>query len=484
MARRIEYQGRVMEFPDEATDEMIASALEGATSETTKQISTKRTPISQALAPRLTEAMQVPGGPQGVSGAAKVIGGAALDVLSLPGRIIGSAPEAMSTVGDGMEAVSKTGAEPGTGIVQKVLRDPANIPSMAVGGPLGRGGVAVASKVAPNVAKGIGLALGGAGEGAVSAAIHQGEAAQRGDEVSPLVALGEIGVSGLMGGAPSVLRKGLKEHGEKVVMSTMKPSARDIADGFKAQNVYKYGLDGTLEQSSEKADALFKDLSQQLKEKIGSSSEQIDVIDVLSQTLGDVSKNRADFFGKNAGMDKAAQFFIDEIEKVAPDGVVDLATAQQIKRGTGKLGAWQFGSPDPDANAREALADAFYTNMKKAIEDKAPEGVKEINKQLSDIIPIEKAIIRRLPVEQRNAPIGLFDMMSLVGGGGAGLIAGGPAGAAATAGAAMAGQRAIRSPRVGAIGYRASQAAENVPQQITIPLRSVLRTPFRREEER
>jgi hypothetical protein len=39
--------------------------------------------------------------------------------------------------------------------------------------------------------------------------------------------------------------------------------------------------------------------------------------------------------------------------------------------------------------------------------------VKELNKQMSELIPISNAALRRLPVEQRNNMIGLTDSIGL-----------------------------------------------------------------------
>ena len=51
--------------------------------------------------------------------------------------------------------------------------------------------------------------------------------------------------------------------------------------------------------------------------------------------------------------------------------------------------------------------------LKGNIEKAAPEGVREINQQLSELIPIQNAALRRLPVEQRNQAIGLTDSIGL-----------------------------------------------------------------------
>ena len=53
--------------------------------------------------------------------------------------------------------------------------------------------------------------------------------------------------------------------------------------------------------------------------------------------------------------------------------------------------------------------------MKNAIE-KASGGdkVKEINKVMGELIPVKNAIIKRLPVSQRQNPIGLLEGLSMV----------------------------------------------------------------------
>ena len=54
----------------------------------------------------------------------------------------------------------------------------------------------------------------------------------------------------------------------------------------------------------------------------------------------------------------------------------------------------------------------FYRQLRQEIEKKAPEGIRSINKQISELIPISHAIIRRIPVAERNNVFSLTDIIS------------------------------------------------------------------------
>jgi len=58
---------------------------------------------------------------------------------------------------------------------------------------------------------------------------------------------------------------------------------------------------------------------------------------------------------------------------------------------------------------------AFYNNIKVAIEDNSPAGVADINQRISQLIPVQNAVIRRIPVAERNGAISLLDMIGMVG---------------------------------------------------------------------
>ncbi len=214
----------------------------------------------------------------------------------------------------------------------------------------------------------------------------------------------------------SLISKFAPSIGQKIEMSLIKPTSNDVADGFKVDTISKYDLGGSLQDTASKTHNMITDLAGQLRDKLGSASGQIDLTEQLANVESDISSNQAKTFGANTKIDKAIRFFTDEINKVAPNGVVDINDAQDIKRSLGKIGAWQYGKTDPESTAIETVANRFYTYMKTAIENVSPDGVKEINQKLGELIPVENAVIRRIPIAERSNMIGLSDIVSAIPG--------------------------------------------------------------------
>lgn len=421
--------------------------------------------IASGLFPRTAEAVAT-GKPY-----ANQVLGAGLDQLSA-GRLVAAAPEALKGGDAYLESVGDT---EGKNWVGQTLRDPATglalltAPLAGFTGGLAKGAVRGGAGLVSRLAGG---AAAGAVEGVASATAHQANNVQGGKEFDlgqagrevalntalPVAAgsLGELAKQGLRGAGAL-----LKMHGEKIATTTIKPSLKDMKDGFRIANVYKHGLEGSLEETEQKLDDKFTTLSQQLSERISGSPEKVDMLDMLDDATKSITGNKADSFGKNSHMEKAAEFLLNEINEIAPNGVVDLATAQKLKRGLGKLGAWEWGKTDPESSARETLANAVYSRLKKEIEDKAPEGVREINQQLSELIPIERAVTRRIPIEARNSGLSLTDVIAGTSTAAGGMAAGGlPGMALGLGGIAM--NRARKSPVLAAKGYRLGQAIQDV----------------------
>lgn len=203
--------------------------------------------------------------------------------------------------------------------------------------------------------------------------------------------------------------------GEKIQMSVIKPSVVDIRDGFKIENLEKYDLGGSLSQSFTKVNQKMNELSQELKSIITDSDAKVDLVNVYSRTLDELGGKTAESFGQNKNLSNVVGKLLDEIAIVADDGVVDLSTAQAVKRAAGTQGSWVFGVVDPEARAVETVYSKFYSVLKEEIEKASgqSEAIKIINKQLSDLIPINNAIVRRIPVAERNNAIGLTDALGL-----------------------------------------------------------------------
>lgn len=284
-----------------------------------------------------------------------------------------------------------------------------------------------------------------------------------------------------------------QKTGQKIGASVIRPSASDISDGFKMENVYKYDVGGSLKQTMEKTTTRMNQLSDELNKTLTSvDGTPVDLDDVLRQTkefftgqkklqnfgntnsikrvLDGLSDELDTLFPKESGISKEAQQAIQRIQgsankmgaggdigatgfmpstaaapnleglssrakqevqkyldeamgafgkefpavpKAETGKLVNLYDATLIKRGAGTKGAWVFGASDPDSTATQKVYTKFYQVMKKVIEDNSPESLKGINKELSDLIPIQNAVIRRIPVAERNNLLGLTSNLGL-----------------------------------------------------------------------
>ena len=289
-------------------------------------------------------------------------------------------PSAESVAGASLQAAS---------VPLGLLAAPATIPgAILAGGALGAansGGKAMEqNKSAGEVTKqaGIGAAIGGATAGAVA------------------------GFGRLLGAA-----------GDKIMNSVIKPSKADIEDGFSLQAIKDNNLGGSLNQTLQKSQAMMKDLHSQLTEKLQGSTEGIDLAHVFDKTAADLKspKGLLQGFGQTTKVDGALRQLQDEVLAVNPSGKLSIPDAQLVKQASGGMGAWRYGAPDPEAKATASAYNSFYHNLKVAIEENSPEGVKQINAKMGEIIPIINAVIRRIPVAERNGAISLNDMIGLVG---------------------------------------------------------------------
>jgi len=201
--------------------------------------------------------------------------------------------------------------------------------------------------------------------------------------------------------------RGIEATGEKIQQSVIRPSINDIKDGFKIENVAKYDVGGSLPETITKTHAKLNELGQQLKTTLKDTDAKINLPAVLRRTAERLGADKAGTFGDNAALDRVLDQIADEVKRVGDD--IDLVAATNVKRGAGNKGAWAYNRPEADASAIERAYTEFYSVLKEEIEKAAPEGVRAINKQLSELIPIQNAALRRLPVEQRNNVFSLTD---------------------------------------------------------------------------
>lgn len=252
----------------------------------------------------------------------------------------------------------------------------------------------------------------------VGASQGAGTALQNDASASDIAKQGAIGgvVGGVTGGTVAGFGKLIGEAGNKIMTSVIKPSRADIEDGFSIDTLKQYGLGGSLNQTLQKTQSAMSDLSSQLNEKLAGSSAKIDMNDVLNQTVKELTdSSKLKGFGANTSIQNTLAKLKDEVGIVNQDGGLSIPDAQIVKQASGNFGAWQYGRQDPDSKASEIVYNTFYNKLKTSIEQNSPEGVKDINQQLSKLIPVANAVIRRLPVAERSNAISLNEMIGLVG---------------------------------------------------------------------
>ncbi len=230
----------------------------------------------------------------------------------------------------------------------------------------------------------------------------------------------QTAIGGALGGATAGAVAGLGHligaTGDKIMTSVIKPSKNDIADGFSLQTLKDYNLGGSLNTTMDKTQAALGDLSKQLNDKLAGSTATINLNDPLNQTIQELTdSSKLKGFGANGKILTALDNLKNEVGMVNGEGGISIPDAQTVKQAAGSFGAWQYGKVDPESKAQEIVYNTFYSKLKTAIEDNSPAGVQAINKELGRLIPIQNAVLRRLPVAERSGLISLNDMIGLVG---------------------------------------------------------------------
>lgn len=281
---------------------------------------------------------------------------------------------------------------------------------VAGGATAASAGLAAPASVVGKV--GLGAGLGGT--------ISGGRALSEGKEIEDIAKAAGTGAAiggaiPLVGEAVKGFGRLLRGTGDKIQVSVIKPTQADIKDGFSLDTIKKYDLGGSLTQSFSKTESKLDDLTAQLNSKIEAGSP-LNLQKVLQETASELTEKKTSSFGSNTSVAKALEQLKGEVDTIVDEqGLVPLTDAQVVKRAAGHMGAWQFGQRDPDSSARERVYNVFYTKIKEAIEKSSPEGVKEINKQISELIPVMNALIRRIPVAERSNVLGLGEIISLAG---------------------------------------------------------------------
>lgn len=274
--------------------------------------------------------------------------------------------------------------------------------------------------------------LGVFGRGGLEAVSAYGVSTAHGDENDDAVrnALMSGGVTAAFGAA----LKGLGSLGKRAELAAVKPlksTLEDVRGAPKGQegkklidDIYKYKLGGSLDQTYTKAESLLDNLEQRLQSTLKANPRaHVDLKQALNDTaleLGQPSKLAANMT-KNKAIERALIHQLENVDLldkagVTSNGVANLSIANNIKRGLGRTGSWLHGFADPDNEANQIVATALYKNLRKHIETAAGHAgptIKNLNQQMSEVLPIVDAMIKRIPVERRREIFSLKEFAGL-----------------------------------------------------------------------
>lgn len=416
MPRRIQGpDGKLHEFPDDFTNDEIASALDSVMPHQPESAATQReTAPSSGV---MDTALDV--GVGAIKGAAKTAVGVGELVSQIPGvsHAIDAAygPGVRRTAFDWARArlqPANTAEKIGQGIEQTAeFFGPGSALKGAKAAMALRGGRA--AKLA-NAVTGLGV------EGASAAAV---DAAQKGTTADALsTGLTSAGVGGAIGATVKGAQLPARWLSERIEASLLKPLAGALEGQTPAQmvkNLYKHKLGGSLDQSYAKVNQRLAEKSAELKAALTADpAARVKLAIIAGDTAKQYAGNKKAIEALDA-IREAVEFELNKRGVQMGNGVLDLAEANVAKQAVGELGAWMRDPSgrvlDNSSRYIEDVANAFYKHLKTAIESKSTGPIAAINKDLSELIPIKAAIVQRIPVEQRANLLKASDVASALG---------------------------------------------------------------------
>lgn len=210
-----------------------------------------------------------------------------------------------------------------------------------------------------------------------------------------------------------------KALAQRLVQRDYMPLKSDLRAGWSADNAIKHGLYGKdVGKLAEDGTAKLADLYKQQKELIKAGSAaggRVDFQKAIDDAVADIEKGAdSELWDKAPALAeeyKRRIARIRDLKNASPEDLSaalnkDVADAQLVKSDLGEDAAFasKKGTPgiDPDAAARGRFAAILYSKTKDQIEKNTPEGLREINKAMSEIIPLRNAAEYRSEVLGRQ----------------------------------------------------------------------------------
>jgi hypothetical protein len=230
-----------------------------------------------------------------------------------------------------------------------------------------------------------------------------------------------LGVRGALG-APGPAVKATKGTGRalegaagRIQGTKVKINIPEFKKGAANKFYTKYNVFGNAKQVEKQWSAKIRDTANRLKEKINSSTADPYNYANISDIFDDAEKVLVRGKSKTEALELSKKLrSLEPIYKEAyPDGYIDVLEAQIEKQAAGKKGDWLVRNgaitANQEATTNGQLYNSIYDAIKKNIENKGAPGIKELNKQLSEMIPMERAASKQILISNRKNPISLDD---------------------------------------------------------------------------
>lgn len=229
----------------------------------------------------------------------------------------------------------------------------------------------------------------------------------------------------------------IERGAERIQQTVLRPRVGDWRSGFDIKNIEKYGVQGSVDEVLAKSQSQIDEAANQLRTLIEQGKDKgtrLNLYNVIDKAEAEIKKTGSpDLVSKIKPIMKEFRQWAkveSSREGVNRIGGVDLLQAQKFKQMMGGYGDWESAADaskaliSKDERFQSRAAKAVYDVLRKEIENAGPDGIKELNRKLSDLIPIRASAANRKIVSDRNDPISLKDMISS-----AAAIGSGPTGA-------------------------------------------------------
>lgn len=362
--------------------------------------------------------------------------------LSVAGRTIGavgSIPvEASKSVYGAVSDFAKT---------HPTITNYAKAGLQSITGPL----IPAAEAAAPIVKKGLETAGGKINEFA-EAHPRAATLAETGLNLASAIPAGKI-VSGIAPKLGLSAAESLEKGAARIQGTKVKINSPEFKKGAQNEMYTKYEVFGDAPKVQKQWQQKIDDTYNQVKERIQNVPDSPENYATIDDIFSAAEKS-AETYGKSRTAIQSIKNSLANLktkfEEAYPDGKISLIDAQTEKQVAGKTGDWlaRAGeiSGNPDASVNSQAHNALYDALKTNVENKGAPGIKELNKQLSEMIPMERAAAKQVLVSNRK---NLIPLDAFIGG-------------LHTAGAAMGGHVAPALLTVGTLGTRSPLVARGL----------------------